>query len=57
VTLTSERVTRDADLLGFGDNSPTAAADTFRDICGIAVADDGVQFEVETFEGYRRATT
>jgi hypothetical protein len=29
----SERVTRDADLLGFGDNSPTSAAAVFRDIC------------------------
>lgn len=46
----SERVTRDADLLGFGDNSPTAAAAAFRDICAVTVDDDGVQFEVETIE-------
>ncbi|MFM7101109.1 MAG: nucleotidyl transferase AbiEii/AbiGii toxin family protein, partial [Verrucomicrobiota bacterium] len=46
----SERVTRDADLLGFGDNSPTAAAAAFRDICAVAVDDDGVQFEVETLQ-------
>jgi predicted nucleotidyltransferase component of viral defense system len=45
----SERVTRDADLLGFGDNSPSVAADTFREIGSIAV-DDGVQFEVESIE-------
>ena len=44
----SERVTRDADLLGFGDNSPTAATATFREICGIKVEDDGVEFEVES---------
>ena len=44
----SERVTRDADLLGFGDNSTTAAASAFRDICAIALDDDGVQFEIET---------
>ena len=46
----SERVTRDADLLGFGDNSPTAAAAAFWDICAVAVEDDGVQFELETIE-------
>lgn len=46
----SERLTRDADLLGFGDNSPTAATAAFRDICAVAVEDHGVQFEVETIE-------
>jgi predicted nucleotidyltransferase component of viral defense system len=46
----SERVTRDADLLGFGDNSPAVAAATFREICAVVVDDDGVQFEVETIE-------
>lgn len=46
----SERVTRDADLLGFGDNSPTAAAAAFRDICAFGVEDDGVEFEMETIE-------
>lgn len=46
----SERVTRDADLLGFGDNSPAAALAAFRDICSVAVEDDGVQFEPETIE-------
>ncbi len=44
----SERVTRDADLLGFGDNSPTAATTTFREICGIKVEDDGVEFEIDS---------
>jgi predicted nucleotidyltransferase component of viral defense system len=44
----SERVARDADLLGFGDNSPTTAVATFREICGIKVEDDGVEFEIDT---------
>ena len=44
----SERVTRDADLLGFGDNSPTVATTTFREICGIKVEDDGVEFEIDS---------
>jgi len=44
----SERVTRDADLLGFGDNSPTAVVATFHEICGIKVEDDGVEFETDT---------
>ena len=43
----SERVTRDADLLGFGDNSPTAAATIFREICGMKVENDGVEFEID----------
>ncbi len=46
----SERVTRGADLLGFGDHSPTAAAAAFRDICAVGVEDDGVHFEPETIE-------
>lgn len=44
----SERVTRDADLLGFGDNSPAAVTATFRELCIIPVGDDGVDFEVES---------
>jgi predicted nucleotidyltransferase component of viral defense system len=46
----SERVTRDADLLGFGDNSPAVAAATFREICAVSVDDDGVQFELESIK-------
>lgn len=41
----SERVTRDADLLGFGDNSPATVVKTFREICSVPVEDDGVEFE------------
>jgi predicted nucleotidyltransferase component of viral defense system len=44
----SERVTRDADLLGFDDNSPAAAKTTFREICGVRVEDDGVEFEIQS---------
>jgi predicted nucleotidyltransferase component of viral defense system len=44
----SERVTRDADFLGFGDNSPAAATKTFREICGIKAEDDGVEFEIDS---------
>lgn len=44
----SERVTRDADLLGFGDNSPEVVKATVREICSVAVTDDGVEFEVES---------
>ena len=44
----SERVTRDTDLLGFGDNSPSVAKITFREICGIEVEDDGVEFEIDS---------
>jgi predicted nucleotidyltransferase component of viral defense system len=47
---TSERVTRDADLLGFGDNSPMAAASTFQEICAVVVEDDGVEFDVESIK-------
>lgn len=42
----SERVTRDADLLGCGDNSPAGAKTTFREICAVKVEADGVEFEV-----------
>lgn len=44
----SERVTRDADLLGLGDNSPSAATATFREICRFKVEDDGVEFETDS---------
>jgi predicted nucleotidyltransferase component of viral defense system len=44
----SERVTRDADFLGFGDNSPTITRTTFREICSLKVEDDGVEFEIDS---------
>ena len=43
----SGRVARDVNLLGFEDHSTTAATTTFRDICGIKVEDDGVEFEID----------
>lgn len=44
------RPTRDLDLLGFGDNSPEAAAVAFRAICSQPVEDDGVVFDTERLE-------
>jgi len=42
------RATGDLDLLGFGRNDAVDLTDTFRDICAIDVAEDGVQFLAET---------
>jgi len=44
----AQRVTRDADLLGFGDSSIPALQRTFREICATEVEDDGVQFDLES---------
>jgi hypothetical protein len=44
------RPTRDLDLLGYGENSPEAIADTFRAICAQPVDDDGVVFNIDTLE-------
>jgi predicted nucleotidyltransferase component of viral defense system len=44
----SERVTRDADLLGFGDNSPLGITTTFREILGVPIDDDGVVFDPDS---------
>jgi Nucleotidyl transferase AbiEii toxin, Type IV TA system len=44
------RPTRDLDLLGYGENSPEAVREAFREICGQAVADDGVAFDVDGIE-------
>jgi predicted nucleotidyltransferase component of viral defense system len=46
-----QRVTRDADLLGFGDSSLPALKQTFLEICATAVEDDGVTFELHSIEG------
>ena len=45
---TPYRATGDLDLLGYGDAAPERIASAFRDICTIAVADDGVVFKPET---------
>jgi predicted nucleotidyltransferase component of viral defense system len=39
------RSTRDLDLLGFGDSSLAALAETFREFCLLAVEDDGLRFD------------
>ena len=46
-----QRVTRDADLLGFGDSSLPALSQTFREICATVVEDDGVTFELDSIRG------
>ncbi|MGO7049266.1 nucleotidyl transferase AbiEii/AbiGii toxin family protein [Rhizobium johnstonii] len=44
------RPTRDLDLLGYGENSPKAIAETFHAICTQPVDDDGVVFDVDALE-------
>jgi predicted nucleotidyltransferase component of viral defense system len=44
----AQRLTRDADLLGFGDSSISGVRQVFRDICRVEVPDDGVQFGVDS---------
>ncbi len=39
------RATRDLDLLGFGDGSVERVAGVFRDLCAIAVPEDGLAFD------------
>jgi len=46
----SYRVTRDADLLGFGSPDILQLADTFRNICSIEFPDDGMVFLPETLK-------
>jgi hypothetical protein len=47
------RTTRDADLLARGDNSPERFVNVFRDVCDIAVVDDGLRFDVQTVKAER----
>lgn len=44
-TPTPYRATGDLDLLGFGDAAPARMADVFRDVCTLAVEDDGIVFD------------
>jgi len=46
-TNTPHRPTRDLDLLGHGDSSPEKCIAVFRELCGIAVSDDGLIFPAE----------
>ena len=47
------RSTRDADFLARGDNTPERLADVFRDVCNIAVVDDGWRFDAQTVKAER----
>lgn len=44
------RVTRDADLEAFGDMTPEALLDAFREICAIQCPADGVEFDFASFQ-------
>ncbi len=46
-TNTPHRPTRDLDLLGHGDPSPEHSLAIFRELCELAVEDDGLTFPVE----------
>ena len=45
---TLHRVTRDLDLLGFGNPSPDRLTEIFRELCSIEVEADGVEFDPNT---------
>ncbi len=49
------RITRDVDLLGFGESSIAGLENIFREICEVSVPDDGVTFDTSTIkaEGIR----
>jgi len=44
----TQRVTRDADLLGFGDSSIPVVTQTFREIRATQVEEDGVRFDLDS---------
>jgi hypothetical protein len=44
------RPTRDADLLGFGENDTENLVAIFQKVCGVAVMDDGLRFEPESVQ-------
>lgn len=44
----ARRPTRDLDLLGFGSDSPERVEHIFRDLCALAVEDDGLVFAPES---------
>ena len=47
-TNTSHRTTRDLDLLGRGDSSPENGLAVFRELCELAVPDDGLNFPIDS---------
>jgi predicted nucleotidyltransferase component of viral defense system len=52
-TNTPHRPTRDLDLLGHGDPSPENCIAVFRELCGLAVPDDGLNFPIESITAER----
>ncbi|HEU0138642.1 MAG TPA: nucleotidyl transferase AbiEii/AbiGii toxin family protein [Bryobacteraceae bacterium] len=46
-TNTLHRPTRDLDLLGYGNPSPERCLAVFRELCGLVVPDDGLDFPAE----------
>jgi hypothetical protein len=49
------RTTRDADFLARGQNTPERFVGIFRDVCNIAVVDDGLRFDGGTVKAERIA--
>lgn len=47
------RTTRDADFLARGQNTPEQFVGIFRDVCNIAVVDDGLRFDAGTVKAHR----
>ncbi|QDU59611.1 hypothetical protein Pan216_04420 [Planctomycetes bacterium Pan216] len=47
------RPTRDLDLLGYGDPAPERFQEILRDICGLDVEDDGLEFHAESVHAER----
>jgi len=47
------RPTQDVDFLGFGDSSPEAVAQLFRDVCRVAVVPDGLIFVASSVKAAR----
>lgn len=45
------RPTQDLDLLGFGGSSIGELETVFRDICGVAADEDGLQFQADSVQG------
>jgi len=45
------RMTKDLDLLGFGDPAVAGLVEKFRGLCALAVADDGLSFDAASVQG------
>jgi hypothetical protein len=44
------RPTRDADLLGFGENTEAHLVEIFREVCRVTVEDDGLRFDPQSVQ-------